>query len=49
MKKYFEIQYVLRYYDEKEYASEIIKAISEKRGVKKVYKKVWYQKPKTFE
>lgn len=48
MKKYFEIQYVMRYYEEKEYASEIIKAVSESEALKKFSKKFGVKDPKLF-
>jgi len=48
MIKYFEIQYVLRYYDEKEYTSEIIKATSESKALKMFAKKFGVKSPKLF-
>lgn len=46
MKKYFEIQYIQRYYEEKEHASEIITAISENEALKKFSKMVGVKDPK---
>lgn len=48
MLKYYEIQYVLRYYEEKEYTSEIIKATSEIEALKLFAKKIGVESPRLF-
>ena len=39
MQKHFEIQYVMRYHQEKEYGSQIVKAIPESEAIKKFARK----------
>ncbi|NCP84144.1 MAG: hypothetical protein COZ21_14735 [Bacteroidetes bacterium CG_4_10_14_3_um_filter_31_20] len=46
MKKYYEIQYILRYYEEKDYASVIIKANSDEDALKKFAKIFDIKEPK---
>ncbi|MBS4027356.1 MAG: hypothetical protein KGZ58_01865 [Ignavibacteriales bacterium] len=46
MKKYFHVQYILRYYEQKDYAFQIINAKSEDEALKKFAKLFGIKEPK---